>query len=68
MSFISYVLLIFIFMNRNEIKASKNKQKPFSMGCDCGKVPKDNEFVERQCNESARMESLHKEQDIIKSK
>ena len=68
MSFISCILLVFIFMNQNEIKASKNRQKPFSMGCDCGKVPKDNEFVERQCNESARMESLHKEQDIIKSK
>ena len=55
-------------MNRNEIKASKNIQKQLSMGCDCGKVPKDNEFVETHCNESARMESLHKEQDIIKSK
>ena len=64
MSFISYVLLILIFMNRNEIKAYKNIHKSFSMGCDCGKVPEKNSSVERHCDESARMEALHKEQDI----
>ena len=47
MSFISYVLLIFILMNQNEIKASKIIQKPFSMGCNCGKIPEKNSFVER---------------------
>ena len=52
-------------MNQNEIKASKNIHKTFSMGCDCGKVPEKNSFVDRHSDESARMEDLHKEQDIF---
>ena len=55
-----FYILMLIFIKPNKTEALKKIRKPFSMGCECGEVPNDNEYVERHCHESAQLESHHK--------
>ena len=59
-----FFILMLIFIKPNKTEALKKIRKPFSMGCECGEVPNDNEYVERHCHESAQLESHHKAKDI----